>query len=69
MQRLIGIVLLVVGIILLVWGYNGSQSVVSQAKESLTGSFTDKTMWLLIGGAVCAVAGLVLTFMPRRRIG
>lgn len=68
MQRMAGLILLVVGIILLVWGYNGSQSVNSQVSEFFTGSWTDKTLWLLIGGAVCVIAGLFITFTPARRL-
>ena len=59
-NRLIGIILLVVGAILLYFGFQSSESVVDQTSEALTGRFTDTTMWYLIGGAAAAVVGLVM---------
>lgn len=64
-QKLLGIVLLVVGIILLYFGWQSSQSAGEQLKETLTGRFTDETMWFLIGGAAAAVAGAFLTFFRK----
>ncbi|WP_166263523.1 DUF3185 family protein [Marinobacter caseinilyticus] len=61
-SKLVGLVLLVVGIALLYFGYQASQSVGNQLTESLTGRFTDETMWYLIGGAAAAVAGGFLVF-------
>lgn len=59
-KRLIGIALLVVGVILLVVGYNATQAPVEELTESFTGRFSDETMVYLIGGAVAAVIGLVM---------
>lgn len=56
-QKLVGVVLLVVGAILLYFGYQSSQSVGGQITESLTGRFTDETMWFLVGGAAAVAAG------------
>lgn len=64
-NKLIGIVLLVVGIVLLYFGYQSSQSVGGQITETLTGRFTDETMWYLIGGAASAAAGAFLTFIKK----
>lgn len=64
-QKLVGIVLLVVGIALLYFGYQSSQSVGGQIAESLTGRFTDETMWYLIGGAAAAAAGAFMTFIKK----
>ena len=55
--RILGIVLLVAGLILVAFGLNASDSVADTVKEGVTGRYTDKTMWYLIGGAVLAVAG------------
>lgn len=60
LPRIIGIVLLVVGIILLFFGWNASQSLGDQVAETFTGRFTDETMWYLIGGAAAAAAGAFL---------
>ena len=56
-ERIIGIVLLALGIVLLVIGYNASQSVGEQVREGLTGRFSDATTWYIIGGVVGIVAG------------
>ncbi|MCB2427706.1 DUF3185 family protein [Methylophaga pinxianii] len=55
--KLLGIVLVIVGIILLVFGFNASQSLGDQVTETVTGRFTDETMWYIIGGAVAVVVG------------
>lgn len=60
-SKLVGIVLLVVGIALLYFGYQSSQSVGNQLTETVTGRFTDETMWYLIGGAAATAAGAFLT--------
>lgn len=64
-SRLLGIVLLVVGVGLLYFGYQSTQSVGGQLTETLTGRFTDETMWYLIGGAAAAAAGAFLTFVKK----
>lgn len=55
--KLLGIVLVIVGIILLVFGFNASQSLGDQVTETVTGRFTDETMCYIIGGAVAVVVG------------
>jgi len=56
-QKLLGIILVVIGIILLVFGFNASQSLGDQVTETFTGRFTDETMWYIIGSAVAVVVG------------
>jgi uncharacterized membrane protein len=57
MMRIIGFVLLAVGFILLLFGFNASQSVGEQVVEGVTGRFTDETMMFIIGGVAALVAG------------
>lgn len=64
-QKLIGVVLLVVGILLLFFGWQASESLGDQITQTFTGRFTDETMWYLIGGAAAAVAGVFLLFARR----
>jgi hypothetical protein len=59
MNKAVSIALLVGGIMLLVFGFNASNSFSSDVSRAFTGSPTDKSMWMLIGGAVAAIAGLV----------
>jgi LPXTG-motif cell wall-anchored protein len=57
MNKPISLALLVIGIILLVMGFNASESVSSEVSEAVTGTPTDKSIWLLIGGALLAIVG------------
>ena len=56
-SKVLGLVLLVVGLILLFFAYQSSQSLGDQVSEAVTGRFTDSTTWFLIIGAASAVAG------------
>ena len=67
-QRILGVVLLALGLLLLIFGLNASESVTDTVKEGLTGRFTDKTMWYIIGGGVMAVAGAAMTFFGSDRV-
>ena len=64
-QKLVGVVLIVIGLILLYFGWQASQSIGEQVVEGVTGRFTDETMWYLIGGAVAVVVGAVLAFLRK----
>ena len=60
-NRIIGLVLIAVGVVLLVFGYNASQSVGERLVEGFTGRFTDQTMWFIIGGIAAIVGGAALS--------
>ena len=59
-QRILGIALLAVGIVLLVMGMNMSHSTVDQLSNTFTGRFTDNTTWYIVGGVGMGVVGLVM---------
>jgi len=59
-NRILALVLLVVGCILLYFAYQSSQSLGDQLTEAVTGRFTDATIWYLVLGGAAAVAGLGL---------
>ncbi|HBN13926.1 DUF3185 family protein [Pseudohongiella sp. SYSU M77423] len=61
-KQVIGIVLLVLGVLLLFFGWQSSQSVGEQVTEAVTGRFTDETMWYLIGGVIAVVLGAIYAF-------
>ena len=67
-QRILGLLLLVAGVAILLFGLNASNSVVDQVKEGVTGKFTDKTTWYIVGGLAAAVLGGVLLVAGRGRI-
>ena len=62
MNKAIGLALLVAGIALIIFGVSASDSIGSSVSRAFTGSPTDKTLWLLVGGSAAAVCGAVLTF-------
>ena len=68
MNKAIGLALLVVGIVLIVYGVNASDSVSSHVSQTFTGAPTNKTLWLLIGGSASAIVGAALTFVPLGKI-
>ncbi len=57
MNRTISLALLVGGVILIIYGIAANDSTASGLSRFFTGNPTDKTMWLLIGGAIAAVVG------------
>lgn len=69
MNRGVSIALIVVGVLLLIWGINAAESLSSDFSNFFTGSPTEKSIWLLIGGVAALVIGLIGTFRPARRVG
>jgi uncharacterized membrane protein len=66
MQKIIGIISLVIGVLLLVWGHSIAQSVDSQVKQIFTGSPTDRAMYYYIAGTVLGLFGLFQIFWPKK---
>jgi hypothetical protein len=60
MQRIFGIVLLVVGVSLMIVGMNASHSAVDQVNHAFTGGFTNNTVWFIYGGLVSAIVGFLM---------
>lgn len=58
MNKAISLALIAVGILLIIFGLNASNSFTSEVSRAFTGSPTDKAMWLLIGGVAAAVIGV-----------
>jgi len=61
MNKIVSIALLVGGVVLTIFGINATNSFGSDVSRFFTGSPTDKAVWMLIGGIVATVVGLVLT--------
>jgi hypothetical protein len=62
MNKPIALALLGVGIALIVWGINAGNSTGSEISKFFTGTPTDKSMWLLLGGIAATTVGAVFTF-------
>ena len=59
MNRTISVLLLVAGLVVLGVGINAANSFGSETSEALTGAPTDKALWLMLGGGLVALFGLV----------
>jgi multisubunit Na+/H+ antiporter MnhB subunit len=68
MNKAISVALLAVGVILIVFGINASQSFSSDVSRLFTGSPTDRTIWFFVGGGVALAVGLVMLFQRSRSI-
>jgi uncharacterized membrane protein len=66
MQKISGVICLVIGILLLLRGHNIANSVGSQVQQIFTGSPTDRAMHFYIGGLVLAILGVALIFWKRK---
>ncbi len=64
-NKLVSLVLVVIGLGLLYWGYSESQSVTSQVSEAFSGSPLDRVMYKYIGGALALATGLYLYLKKR----
>jgi len=62
MNKAIGLALLVVGVVLMIFGINATDSFSSDVSRFFTGNPTDRSMWLLLGGIAAVIVGSVLSF-------
>jgi hypothetical protein len=58
MKQIIGIAFLVAGIVLLCLAYNSYHSAASDVSRVVTGTSTNKTIWLLLRGVLGSLLGL-----------
>ena len=66
MRNVVGLVLLVVGVVLIIFGMQASASLGSRLSELFSGTPSDRTIWLLLVGVVVAILGLGLLLTGRR---
>jgi Protein of unknown function (DUF3185) len=66
-NKVIAIVLLVVGAILLYFGLNATDAPLEQARETITGDYSQQTMLYLLGGAAAAIGGIAMLLVRRSR--
>lgn len=59
--RAIGIILIVLGAALLIFGFMESEGVGAELNEFFTGSPPDRVIWMLIGGAISLALGIFLS--------
>ncbi len=66
-QRIAGIALLIVGIILFIMGVTAADSLSDRFSKFFTGHLTDRTMWYLILGVISAIVGAGLMMVGGRK--
>ena len=59
MNRAVSLAILAGGILLMIYGVAASESFSSDISRFFTGSPTDKAIWMLVGGVVVIIIGLV----------
>jgi Protein of unknown function (DUF3185) len=59
MSKAVSLALLAGGVLLIVLGVMAATSLSSDISRFFTGSPTDKAIWMLLGGVVVSVAGVV----------
>jgi choline-glycine betaine transporter len=64
--RIIGAILLVIGIVLVIFAMQAAESPVEKVTEALTGRFTERTMWYWILGIAGIVGGGLLLLFGRK---
>lgn len=57
MNKAISLALLIGGIVLIVYGVSANDSIGGRFTRFFTGSPTDETIWMLLGGIVIAIIG------------
>lgn len=65
MVKALGLAALAVGIVLLVFAYNASNAPADQLANTLTGRFTNQTMWYVLSGVIATVIGGFLVLSGR----
>jgi hypothetical protein len=68
MNRIISLVMLVGGIVLIVTGFNATNSFSSDISRFFTASPTNKAVWMLIGGLVAALVGLTMLWRSPKHV-
>jgi hypothetical protein len=67
MHKIIGAILIVVGVYLLMRGHDASQSVNSQVQNLFTGSPDKHVTYYYLGGALACAVGLVEFFQSGKK--
>lgn len=66
-SRLLGFVLLAIGVVALLFGINSSQALGEKIVEGVSGRYTEHTMTYIIGGIAMIVGGGLLTLFGSKK--
>lgn len=65
-QRIIGVICLVIGIVLLVRGHDMAQSMGSQVQQAFTGAPSDRSTYFYIAGIALTIFGVSQIVWPAK---
>lgn len=64
--RVIGIAFVAIGVVLLFFAYQASQAPLEKLTDSMTGRYSDGTMWYIGLGIASVVGGALIAFFGNR---
>jgi drug/metabolite transporter (DMT)-like permease len=64
--QILGVVALAVGAVLLGFAYHASNAPLDRLTNTLTGRYSDQTMWYIVLGAAAAIGGSLLAVFGKR---
>ncbi len=67
-NRTLSIFVLAGGVVLLISGLSATKSFAPDASKYFTGSATDRAVWMLIGGTVATLVGLMWTLRSWKEV-
>lgn len=66
MYKPVALGLTIVGIVLLLIGLGSAESIQKSFSQLFTRHHADHTMWLVVGGSICLIAGIFGYYRSRR---
>ena len=66
MNNIVGLGIFAVGIVLLILGFNESQTISSEVSRAFSGTSSQRTTLMLVGGGVAVLLGLMLALRSRK---
>lgn len=64
-MRLLGLVILIVGLVVLGFGLSSSQSITEKVVEGVSGRYTHTTMWYILGGLILTLGGGAIAYYSK----
>ena len=66
MNRILGLVILAIGVALLIFAYHSTNAPLEKLSNSLTGRYSNETMWYFVAGLGAVIGGALLATVGRR---
>lgn len=67
MSRIIGLVVLAIGVVLLGFAFHSTNAPMEELSNTLTGRYSNRTMWYFAVGIAAVVGGGLLAVFGRRK--